>query len=66
MDGEIIPRGVVVDRARRAVEAGQTPEALSPWPVGTAAGQMFVAEFHAARALRKASERQRLAEEGVA
>lgn len=65
MDGEIIPRGIVLDRAKRAVESGSALEAASPWPVGTAAGQMFVAEFHAERALRQASERQRVAEQGA-
>lgn len=59
MEGEIIPRGVVLDRAKRALEAGHPPETSNPWAPGTAAGRMFTAEYLAARILRQAGERQR-------
>jgi hypothetical protein len=58
MDGEIIPRGVVLDRAKRALEAGQPLETSNPWAPGTAAGRMFTAEYLAARVLRQAEERR--------
>lgn len=62
MDGQIIPLGLVRKEAEKAAQKQDCPHAASPWPVGTAAGQLFVQEFHAARALAQAS--QRLRQEG--
>ncbi|MFV0673639.1 hypothetical protein [Variovorax sp. tm] len=59
MDGQIIPLGLVRKEAAEAAQKQSCPHAASPWPVGTAAGQLFVQEFHAARALAQASERLR-------
>lgn len=59
MDGQIIPLGLVREKAAKAAERSDCPNAYSPWPVGTAAGQMYVREFHAARAMRNARERQK-------
>ena len=58
MDGDIIPRSIVLERAKRAAESGQplVPQSF-PWPVGTAAGQLFHAEVLAQQALRAASRR---------
>lgn len=65
MDGEIIPLGLVRDQAAKAAERQDCPHAASPWPIGTAAGQMFVQEFHAARAMHRASERLRQSGRGA-
>lgn len=59
MDGQIIPLGLVREKAEKAAQRQDCPYVSSPWPIGTAAGQLFVQEFHAARALARASERQR-------
>lgn len=57
MDGEVIPRTLIVDRARRAVESGQPIHQFNAWPVGTAAGQAFIAEVLAQQALQQAARR---------
>lgn len=53
----IVPRTLIVDRARRAVESGQPAHMFNAWPVGTAAGQAFLAEYLAQQALQQASRR---------
>lgn len=57
MDGDIIPRTLIVDRARRAVESGQPIHQFNAWPVGTAAGRAFIAEVLAQQAMQQASRR---------
>lgn len=57
MDGPIIPRSLIVDRARRAVESGQPAHQFNAWPPGTAAGQAFIAEVLAQQAMQQASRR---------
>lgn len=58
MDTDIISRGVILKRAEEAAQQHDCPNRASPWPLGTQAGQLFVQEFHAARAKRQAAERQ--------
>jgi len=55
----------VREKAKEAAQGQDCPHVASPWPIGTAAGQLFVQEFHAARALARASERQRLSDQGA-
>ena len=49
MDGQIIPLGLVREQAReqaqRAVASGASVNQSCPWPVGTAAAQVFLAEY---------------------
>lgn len=59
MDGQIIPLGLVREKAEEAAQRQDCPYVSPPWPIGTAAGQLFVQELHAAKALAQASERLR-------
>jgi len=57
MDTDIISRGVILKRAEEAAQKHDSPYIDPYWPIGTHAGQIFVQEFHAARAKRQAAER---------
>jgi len=53
----IVPRSLILERARQAVESKQPPHLFNAWPVGTAAGQAFVREVQAQQALKRAAQR---------
>jgi len=53
----IVPRSIVLDRARRALDSGQPLHQFQAWPVGTAAGQLFQREVQHLQALREAERR---------
>lgn len=57
MDGEIIPRSLILDRARRAVASGQPSHQFQAWPIGTAAGREFERQLQHQQALRDAARR---------
>ncbi len=57
MSEPIVPRSLVHDQARRAVESGQPIHHFEAWPIGTAAGQLFQQEVRHLLNLREASER---------
>lgn len=59
MPEPIIPRSIVLDKARQAVNAGHTLERATPWPPGSAAGQLFQREFFAQQAFRAAELRRK-------
>lgn len=49
MDEQIIPLGLVREqgreRAQRAVASGASVDESCPWPLGTAAAQVFLSEY---------------------
>ena len=53
----IVPRGLILDRARRAVESGQPAHHFNAWPPGSAAGQEFLRTVEFLRVEREASRR---------
>jgi hypothetical protein len=55
----IVPRSLVLDRARTAVESGQPTHHFQPWPIGSAAGQLFLREVERLQAVRAAPFPQR-------
>lgn len=58
----IVSRSLVIDQARRAVESGQPLHQFQAWPIGTAAGQLFLLTAQHMRAVIEASKR---VQEGV-
>ncbi|MBV7457339.1 hypothetical protein KW843_22855 [Acidovorax sp. sif1233] len=57
MTEPIVPRSIVLDRARLALESGQPIHQFQAWPIGTAAGQLFQRELQHLQALREAQRR---------
>jgi hypothetical protein len=50
----IVPRSLVSEMARRAVQDGIPVEQALPYPIGSDAGQLFQREYQAAQALLRA------------
>ena len=55
----IIPRSVILECARRAVDSGLPIHQVEVWPVGSAAGQAFQREVERIQVMREASKRIR-------